>query len=1079
MRPEKLVMENFGPFSGRAELDFSKLEEIFLITGKTGAGKTTIFDAICFALYGRVPGSRGDHPARLRSDHAREGGEEGECVVSLEFSLGEKRYLAERSPRQERKKKRGEGTVSMEETLVLCETTGGAKTNLISKKSEGDAKLKELLGLEAEEFFKIVLLPQGEFAEFLKENTSERQKVLGKLFPVEKAARVKELARKKANEAGAMAEGAARVLADLSQKASAGSYEKVHAEAAAALEAAGERSLALEKEEALLNSILSLRRNERDAEERLGASRKQLEESVREEASVNGKNTVLARSRMARPLEQFLRGLESAELAAGAAEAALVTAGEEKDKAEKEAAEAERANSGTPALENEILALREKRPALLEMRNEEEALRAAEGKLTEQEELIKDLSRKILLLEETLENREVSIYETEALAAEQPFLETEHELAKSVKDAFMEFRRHREHMDELEKERLLAEEETADLCRRAESLDKRIPVLREELRTLREEKAGSEQADMAAHLSLLLEKGKPCPVCGSTDHPRPAVKGAAPFGYEDRIGAQEASLLEAENSRASINTKLEALKKEIRKTLGAVSLLEKETGEVRRRVLLPANYSVNPEIPPCLESGAPLPSREFTDRVIKEEADKLNVILARQKSSRDAAGRINGLHREKAETQKELGEAEKRLAAAEEQKKNLAARITEGREKRRALLAAFSDRAFISADSDSAAHYLTVLDRLIAEKEGLIARLRETRENAMIGLSAAKTAWEGASRNRAENAARQKDAKASLDKALSNTDFRNSGEAEKALLETGDENALDEEIRLWRENRAALNTRIAEQEKQLLAIRRELSEIFQAEIIPAEVFPAEKTAPGKTPTLGEAGERLEALAAERAAAEAEKNRAFSALTGLEKDRQNLEEAVKRHDALAAEAGKFRMLSDDLSGKNAKKLPFDSWLLANYLEEAAAFATARLEKMSESRYSLLLDTESRQGRGYAGLDLLVFDAYTGKTRPCATLSGGESFMASISLALGLADSIQNRSGGVRLDAVFIDEGFGSLDETSLDKALVILDELRSERMVGLISHVGELRSRIPCRVEVIKTAEGSRIETGQK
>jgi exonuclease SbcC len=106
--------------------------------------------------------------------------------------------------------------------------------------------------------------------------------------------------------------------------------------------------------------------------------------------------------------------------------------------------------------------------------------------------------------------------------------------------------------------------------------------------------------------------------------------------------------------------------------------------------------------------------------------------------------------------------------------------------------------------------------------------------------------------------------------------------------------------------------------------------------------------------------------------------------------------------------------------------------------------------------------------------MVFDAHTGKTRPCATLSGGESFMASISLALGLADSIQNRSGGVRLDAVFIDEGFGSLDETSLDKALVILDELRDSRMVGIISHVGELRSRIPCRVEVEKTSAGSRI-----
>ena len=271
MRPQKLIMENFGPFSGRVELDFSKLEDIFLITGKTGAGKTTIFDAICFALYGKVPGSRGDHLAKLRSDHANEG---AESFVSLEFTIGEEssqkenRYLAERTPRQERRKKRGEVTIE-KETLVLYEIVSGAKVFPISKKSEGDAKLKEIIGLEAEEFFKIVLLPQGEFAEFLRQNTSERQKVLGKLFPVEKAVKVKELARKKAAEAEAQAEGAARILDDIGKRVSIETYDKAHAEAAATLERAAQKSRAFEKDEVLFGRALALRRNERDAEDRL------------------------------------------------------------------------------------------------------------------------------------------------------------------------------------------------------------------------------------------------------------------------------------------------------------------------------------------------------------------------------------------------------------------------------------------------------------------------------------------------------------------------------------------------------------------------------------------------------------------------------------------------------------------------------------------------------------------------------------------------------------------------------------------------------------------------------------------
>jgi exonuclease SbcC len=136
-------------------------------------------------------------------------------------------------------------------------------------------------------------------------------------------------------------------------------------------------------------------------------------------------------------------------------------------------------------------------------------------------------------------------------------------------------------------------------------------------------------------------------------------------------------------------------------------------------------------------------------------------------------------------------------------------------------------------------------------------------------------------------------------------------------------------------------------------------------------------------------------------------------------------------------------------------------------------------MSEGRYALILDREGEGSRSKTGLDLAVFDANTGKSRPCGTLSGGESFMASISLALGLADSIQARSGGIRLDAVFIDEGFGSLDEASLEKALNILDELREQRMVGIISHVGEMRSRIPSRIEVSKTPSGSKVSVTGK
>jgi exonuclease SbcC len=945
-------MENFGPFAGRAELDFSKLEDIFLISGRTGAGKTSIFDAICFALYGKVPGSRGDHLLRLRSDHAIG----GECFVSLEFSLGEKSYFVERSPRQERKKKRGDGTVQIEESFALYETDEEKQRRpLFSKKSEADAKLKELIGLEAEEFFKIVLLPQGEFNAFLKESTSERQKVLAKLFPIEKALGVKDLARKKAFDAEAQAKGAAHILENMRQRISIESYEKTRLDAALLLEETEKKYLRLGKEVDLLSQILRLRRDEKEAE--------------------NDAKT---------------------------AKDLLASAIGEKDAAKKAAVTAEKTALEIPVLENEVRILREKRLAIVEIIEEEEKLKSREEELKEQETFSLKLIGEIKLLSDELLQQENILRENEALASGQGELEIKLELSRSIKDLFLEFRKYRERKELLEKDEARAEKEIKELGRQAADLEKRLPVLEAELKRLREEKSGKEKADMAAHLSALLKPGGPCPVCGSTIHPSPALGAESPFGFDERIKAQELSLMEAEKNKTGMETAMAAGRKETGRIREALCILDREVTDARQKTFPEPllEYPSNPQVLQYLGSGAPLPSRENIDRLIMLESKILNGILDRQKICRDAASQRTELFRQKTELLDKKSDAEKSLAASEQQKKSLALQIADNRKKYG------GHPVSVLLSELSAAAALIELDKNLSEKESFIAHCRDEREKALVRLSRAEAAWEGALRNNSDSAARHESVKAALIEALSESGFRDSGIA---------------------------------------------------------------------PVFEDAEQRLELLKTERIAAEEEKNLAFLALANLEKDMEAFLETQKRHDALAAEARKYKALSDDLSGKNPLKLPFDSWLLGNYLKEVAAYATLRLERMSESRYSLLLDTERQQGRGYAGLDLMVFDAYTGRTRPCATLSGGESFMASISLALGLADSIQNRSGAVKLDAVFIDEGFGSLDEASLDKALMILDELRDNRMVGLVSHVGELRSRIPCQVDVVKTGSGSRIK----
>jgi exonuclease SbcC len=1052
VKPEKLVMENFGPFAGREELDFSRLEDIFLISGKTGSGKTTVFDAICFALYGKAPGSRGSHTARLRSDHA---GEDAECRVSLEFSLGDRRYLVERSPKYERRRKRGAGTTVMDESAVLWEIAGGEKIGGTARKTEADQKIRALIGLEAEEFFKIVLLPQGEFAEFLRQNTTERQRVLGKLFPVEKAARAKELAHRKAVEAQALAEQARRALEDIRARFGSEDYETLHKAAEAAYKEAKTKLSRLGAEEQKLRRIHTLRQNEADAAARLAESGKQEEQAGERAAGVKDKEKTLSRSREARPLEKFLRLEEQAREADRIAAEALSGAEKKRAEAELAYAEGEKRKRDSQKLEEESLRLREKRPLFLEMGEEEKKLKTARAEAMETRKLKTELEKKNAFLRKELEKQEGEITGLETLAAEAGETERLLEQTRIFKDACMTLRKIALQEEALSRDRAALEESLGALEGRRGDLEKRIAVLGEELGELRGKKTAEENADMAARLATLLEPGLPCPVCGALEHPRPAP-AHSPFSLDERIAAQEGSLRRDEVELSALNAEYREKTGALEKNRSGVSALEAEIRELRRGV------------PGEIALPAPLPPPGEFDRIIKESSGALNGLISQQKKIREAEGRIKILYREREGLRKGLTENEGELAGMAEKERNLDARIEEAGRKYESLRVSLE--AEIPAGPGPEGQFsLESLDMLVAEKEGLIAAYREQSGQAGRNLAAARADEENTRKRKEETERELAEAGGILKKELAAGPFKDTETLAGSLLDRETEESLDREIKSWYEEKARLGSRIAEQKQQLELIRRELKKLGEE---PCREDISQAQAP-----LEAAAERLRSLAAEITEGEAQRDRAYAALTGMEKDREALGEADKRCRDLTEKARGLQNLADDLAGKNPRKKPFDSWLLGLYLAEVAAFATRRLEKMSESRYSLLLDSQRENGRGYTGLDLIVFDAYTGKTRPCATLSGGESFMASISLALGLADSIQSRSGGVRLDAVFIDEGFGSLDEGSLDKALLILDELRERRMVGLISHVGEMRSRIPCRVEVIKTGAGSRIETG--
>ncbi|MDR2738657.1 MAG: AAA family ATPase [Treponema sp.] len=1039
MRPLRLTMKNFGPFFGKTVIDFTLLDDIFLITGKTGSGKTSVFDAICFALYGTVPGSRQGYINRLRSDYA---GENQECLVSLEFSLGEKRYQIDRSPKQERPKKRGTGATVMEETAVLYEIIPGdsgidapSKKSLSSRKSEADQIIRERIGLSAEEFFKIVLLPQGEFAEFLRQNTSQRREVLGKLFPVDFAARIRELAWERAKEAEALAKEAEHALKEISRRIPFDTYPELHRQAEGTLKKARDNATALGQEGIRLEKILTLEESRISAELRLEQAGKEVAALESEALSVQEKESRLALSRQAQPLAHYLlfeREKQAAVLAA-ASEADRVRA--EFALAEKKFGDTGAMAEGLPALEKELNGYREKRPGLLEIAGEEETLKHNRKELEDLRSAIEACREKIETLKKTLEEKDGLIIARKVLADQTNAITEQLERERSIKDLLVRLRQLAENAEELgaeaetmAKRARLLETEKADL-------EKRVPILQDELAMKEAAKLSVEKADMAARLAEGLKPGEACPVCGSREHPLPAAAPAPVFGINERIESLRGALKDAERYLTTRLTELESLNLELARTRQKLDKI--------RDAMIRATEGFETTVEPTLKA-------EELGRLVEAKSRSLTALAARQQEARHAGDSAALLYREREHLLAKQMEMEKEASSLQEKYRGLEKTNADMRDKHQRLL-----REWKLSDATEA---LRILDKAIEDTGRRIREIRENRETAARKLAAARAREESSAAALGEAERQYREAAAALKEALAASPFNDAAALQAASLDRDTEAAIDASIVRWKENRSRLKS----QEEEL---KRNLAEIRSARSVLGPV----------SPDLVELRSALETVARDRGAAEAARDRASAELAALERDEERLREAGARHEELAGKAARLGVLADDLAGKNPKKKSFDAWLLGLYLKEVAALATKRLERMSESRYSLILNSEGESGRGLAGLDLAVFDALTGKTRPCATLSGGESFMASISLALGLADSIQTRSGGIRLDAVFIDEGFGSLDEGSLDKALIILDELREHRMVGIISHVGEMRSRIPSRIDIIKTGSGSQIE----
>ncbi|RBY89856.1 AAA family ATPase [Blastococcus sp. TF02A-26] len=984
MRLHRLSLTAFGPFPGTEVVDLDDVarDGLFLLWGPTGSGKTTLLDAVVFALYGTVPGARGEEK-RLRSDHADPG---TRTEVSCELTLGGERLLVTRRPEQTRPKKRGTGTTTEPARLTVQRATDGGWEAVSTRIDEGAEHLRLRLGLDVHQFCQVVLLPQGDFARFLRAEPERRAELLRTLFDVGRFARVEDwLAGERRAAEEALREERLQLstlLARVAQTADADVPEELAPElvgahpgapvdawvtrlrgrAAAELTAVGEAADAAAAAATAAGQELAAARLRSDRHARRARAEQDLARLTAAEPALVPVRTRLDAGRRAEALREVLHGAERAARDARTAAAELAAA---------RRAWAATGHDEEPATD---LARRLRDEAAEARTLEPQAGRAAElerllGRLASRTARLADqcaaAEEALAAMPEAVAGAQARVDDAAAATAQLPGRTAE---AQTARDALAAGR---------DAERLATRLDGARSA--ADAARERWLTAREELLDVRTRRLEG----MAAELAAGLTDGFDCPVCGALDHPRPATSAGPAVSAADEDRARESAEAAEEAHTAAA---------------GAAEEL------VRRLAVLAARAGERP-----------LPELEAAASRAEEE-------LARVQS---AAGRLPA--------------ARARLAALTEERDALTRRLAADREE---LGSRTAERAAHTAELAALAERL---DAVRGDDPDLAARARRLttaaeRCEAVLGAEGAelraRVAAEGAARTAEERAAA--------------AGFADVPAAAAALTEPAE---LEE-----------LERRIAAHERALHALREVLADPELAELGPA-------------PDLTAVEARCARATAAREEAVAALDRARRCSDDLDTLAGDVVAAEVRLHERRAVAEQVAGLADLVNGRGANtlRMRLQSFVLAARLEQVAEVASRRLLEMSGDRYTFRhSDAQGRHGaRG--GLGLEVFDEYTGTLRPTKTLSGGESFMASLALALGLADVVTAESGGVQMDTLFVDEGFGTLDAGALDAVMDVLDELRrGGRTVGVISHVEELRTRIPTRLEVVTGRSGSRL-----
>ena len=1037
MRPIKLTISAFGPYASKQVIDFEELKgrNIFVISGKTGAGKTTIFDAISYALYGEASGESRETDS-LRSHFADDN---TETYVELEFELRGEKYTVNRVPKQKKKKARGEGYTEKSADATLTLPDG----KVITKVKNVTDKIIEILGITREQFKQIVMLAQGEFKKLLLADSVEREGIFRKIFNTYDFEKIQAELKDKA--------------ANLSKNRTKSKHEmeinlkNIKGEHDIVIDEYVDFPLVIEKLKDLLerdnNIYKTLNEEGKEVDNNLQVKNQ-------EKAIIETNNNLLKEKEI---ITKALEELLSKEDEYKNKSKTIIDGKNAKEVKYIEDKLIETTKKLTKREEDYNLSLKNIDSLKLKQEEANKLLQIEESKECDREKLsveinnlnkleekiieLDSLNNKVMHLKQSAENSKLQIINNKKETEELKKSKEEKEL--QLKDiATLETKKVELESDIKAKNKTL--DEVRELFKVIRSFQntyiehnnkakeyKEFEVEYKKVKENYEKMDDLYKKEQAGILASKLQENEPCPVCGSTNHPNKATikeNLKIPTKEELKVAKENLDKLEKEN--------LEKINNLTTLNSNKTTYLEQVNNHLS---MLSATLNIDKTF------------NSETAKVVKNLGTELKSVIDKLK---DELLKVIDKISLKEKIEKELNlitttinEREHSLIKLEECEKNYTTELTQNITKIDEYKKEIPENI---TDLKTLNNLIEVKTKELNISKEKLAKLRLENENLAKKLEGENSTSKEINKSIEELKLEIANNKANFNEAIKEQGFDNIQTYEDAKLQISMVESLEKEVENYN---SELKLTKAKQED----IINKTKDIVFMDITTID-------------------EEIRSIQNNKKELESKLRELHAIIVGNKTILKNVENLNIEFKEIEEEYKVLGELADLANGKKAPYISFERYILASYFEDIIEAANIRLEKMTGDRFSLIRKTSKSKGAGQKGLDLEIYDNYTDSSRDVSSLSGGESFKASLSLALGLSDIVQSNAGGVSLDTMFVDEGFGTLDPQSLDNAIDSLLELqRGGRLVGIISHVEELKERIDAKLEVTSTSKGSKVE----